>query len=438
MRLLLLFLFSLLTVLPAQAALVAGRPVAADEVRLTIYGEADLTLVQERLRLALVPGLNRFAFSWQESLIDPTSLQVQLAAKDARLQAVVFPPASTGQALLLVEAAKAGTVTADLRYLVSGFAWNAQYQGALAADGEALQLSGWLSLVNGSGQDLTGARIRLLLGTLPLLDQIAQLAQRQPPYGRPDEAAPAQPRRRRFEAPAAAKMLADGMALMESAPAAPPLQHAEASVFHLYALPGRWDLPRGQLRQIPFVQAPKVAVRQVWRQDDARYGTELVRLLQLRLGQAQGVPEGPLPEGSFVLWNAQGGLEGRARLAYTAVGDRTELLLGPDPQVYLRRRLMEQGRRDFVFDRFNLTGWDDLQLWRYELINQRPQPVAVAVRQHLPTAAYLLEPLPDGPQVQPVDADTLEYQLTLAAGARQSWSPRLILHQGSRATPAQR
>ena len=45
-------------------------------VQVTIYNSADLTLVRESRFLTLREGLNKLQFSWENTLIDPTSLSM--------------------------------------------------------------------------------------------------------------------------------------------------------------------------------------------------------------------------------------------------------------------------------------------------------------------------------------------------------------------------
>ena len=47
-----------------------------DTVQLTIYNSADMTLVRESRALTLKQGKNSLQFSWANTLIDPTSLEM--------------------------------------------------------------------------------------------------------------------------------------------------------------------------------------------------------------------------------------------------------------------------------------------------------------------------------------------------------------------------
>ncbi len=56
-----------------------------DSVQLTIYNSADLTLVREQRLLTLKRGLNKLQFSWANTLIDPTSLEMLAKANTDKI-----------------------------------------------------------------------------------------------------------------------------------------------------------------------------------------------------------------------------------------------------------------------------------------------------------------------------------------------------------------
>ena len=51
-----------------------------DTTQLTIYNSADLTLVRDSRSLTLKEGDYRLQFSWENTLIDPTSLSIAAKA----------------------------------------------------------------------------------------------------------------------------------------------------------------------------------------------------------------------------------------------------------------------------------------------------------------------------------------------------------------------
>src|SRR6185369_9998327 len=58
---------------------------ARDSVQLTIYNSEDLTLVRETRTVTFKRGANLLQFSWANTLIDPTSVQLRFLTKAEQL-----------------------------------------------------------------------------------------------------------------------------------------------------------------------------------------------------------------------------------------------------------------------------------------------------------------------------------------------------------------
>ena len=63
-------------------------------VQLTIYNSADMTLVRESRDLTLKNGKNKLQFSWANTLIDPTSLEMlpKTNADKIDIADLTYPP----------------------------------------------------------------------------------------------------------------------------------------------------------------------------------------------------------------------------------------------------------------------------------------------------------------------------------------------------------
>src|ERR671918_2622120 len=57
-----------------------------DTVQLTIYNSEDLTLVRETRKLSFKQGVNPLQFSWANTLIDPTSVQLRFLTDADKLE----------------------------------------------------------------------------------------------------------------------------------------------------------------------------------------------------------------------------------------------------------------------------------------------------------------------------------------------------------------
>ncbi|MBC8378800.1 MAG: hypothetical protein H8E62_06465, partial [Planctomycetes bacterium] len=167
---------------------------ARDMTQLTIYKSADLTLVRDARSLTLKEGQNKLQFSWANTLIDPTSLSMMPKRDVDKIDItdLTYPARVQNLGLWNIDSGIGGKVPIEITYLTSGLTWRAFYMGTLTEDEKTMRLQGYVRVTNNSGEDYENAQTRLIVGKVHILDQIAQLAQRQHPYGRPGEPIPMQ------------------------------------------------------------------------------------------------------------------------------------------------------------------------------------------------------------------------------------------------------
>ena len=163
-----------------------------DTVQLTIYNSADLTLVRESRALTVKEGRNKLQFSWANTLIDPTSIEMlpKASAGEIEIADLTYPPRVKNLGLWNVESEISGKVPVEITFLTSGLSWRAFYMGTLTEDEKTMRLKGYVRVTNNSGEDYADAQTRLIVGKVHILDQIADLARRQYPYDRPGERPP--------------------------------------------------------------------------------------------------------------------------------------------------------------------------------------------------------------------------------------------------------
>jgi hypothetical protein len=152
-----------------------------DTVQLTIYNSADLTLVRESRSLTLKKGLNRLQFSWANTLIDPTSLEMlpKMYGKSIDIQDLTFPPRVRNLGLWHLQSQISGNVPVEITYLTSGLSWRAFYMGTLSKDEKNMHLKSYVRVTNNSGEDYENAQSRMIVGKINIIDRIADLARRQ-------------------------------------------------------------------------------------------------------------------------------------------------------------------------------------------------------------------------------------------------------------------
>src|SRR5512136_872972 len=152
-----------------------------DSVQLTIYNSADLTLVKETRLLTFRKGLNKLEFSWANTLIDPTSVEFKAVthADAVDVLDVSFPPRVTNTLEWRINSDFAGEVTVEIRYFTSGISWAADYGVEANKTEKLMTLAGAVRVTNNSGEDYENAQVRLVVGVIRLVEDIAKLARPQ-------------------------------------------------------------------------------------------------------------------------------------------------------------------------------------------------------------------------------------------------------------------
>ena len=181
-------------------AVLAGQLLAAVDLvtlptregtQLTIYNSEDITMVREHRLLTVKPGVNRIQFSWANTLIDPTSIDFRILDQQDKVDLVdtTFPTGRNDALQWNIQSRMAGKIPVEIRYFTSGITWSADYVGIANQDETKLQLTGYVRVTNNSGELYDKAQTRLVVGTINLVEKIADLARRPPP-GPPTPAVP--------------------------------------------------------------------------------------------------------------------------------------------------------------------------------------------------------------------------------------------------------
>ena len=166
--------------------------------QLTIYNSEDITMVREHRLLTVKQGVNRIQFSWANTLIDPTSIEFRILDHQDKVDLVdtTFPAGRNDALQWNIQSQMAGKIPVEIRYFTSGITWAADYVGIANEDETKLNLTGYVRVTNNSGELYDNAQTRLVVGTINLVEKIADLARRPPPgYKCRDQAAKAESRR---------------------------------------------------------------------------------------------------------------------------------------------------------------------------------------------------------------------------------------------------
>src|SRR2546427_12989422 len=105
-----------------------------DTIQLTIYNSEDLTLVRETRAVTFKKGANPLQFSWANTLIDPSSVQLKFLTNPEKLDVLdtTFPHDKPQMLYWNVQSDFDGEATVEISYFTSGITWSADY--TLVAD----------------------------------------------------------------------------------------------------------------------------------------------------------------------------------------------------------------------------------------------------------------------------------------------------------------
>ena len=414
-----------------------------DTVQLTIYNSADMTLVRESRALTLKDGQNKLQFSWANTLIDPTSLEMlpKANAEKISIAELVYPPRVMNLGLWNVESNVSGKVPVEISYLTSGLSWRAFYMGTLIENEKTMRLKGYVVVTNNSGEDYENAQTRLIVGKVHILDEIAELARRQYPYGRPGQIFHGDTLEAGVEKEAK-KML--GKIATESSTfefmAQKPKEVIKEglSEYFLYTIEGTETIPTGWSKRLLSFDVDQVPVVNLYKYEEQRYGPSVVRFLSFKNDQEHKLGETPIPGGMLKVYRSvgnQGHLSytGQSSFKYIPVDEDVELNLGPVADVVVEPKLMDFKTENYRFDRNgNVSGWDEIHSFSMEVRNTRDIKVEVEIKRNFNTQYWDINNSGDFGTFEKVDLDTVKFTLDLQPRSIQRFEYVLRTYHGVR------
>ncbi|MGD0897749.1 MAG: hypothetical protein ABR915_07915, partial [Thermoguttaceae bacterium] len=358
------------------AGLVGPAPAAVDLVtlptregtQLTIYNSEDITMVREHRLLTVKEGVNKIQFSWANTLIDPTSIEFRIFDHQDKVDLVdtTFPAGRNDALQWNIKSQMPGKIPVEIRYFTSGITWAADYVGIANEDETKLNLTGYVRVTNNSGELYDNAQTRLVVGTINLVEKIADLARRPVPesgtrYRNLDEEGRAHAQVQFFKKLAAAEGKGQGMGGAWGAPAPAPDKPKEVvkeglSEYFLFTIEGREDIKDKEPKRLVALKAADVPLECFYKLTDRDGGkgfTKFYRFKNLKLLDEQGKEKklsamenlglSPLPNGMVRLFSEYRTKDlayvGGTETKYVPIGDRVEVNVGPDQDITIHRRL---------------------------------------------------------------------------------------------------
>ncbi len=414
-----------------------------DTVQLTIYNSADMTLVRESRALTLKDGKNKLQFSWANTLIDPTSLEMLPKADADKIDIadLTYPPRVRNLGLWNIESGVSGKVPVEITYLTSGLSWRAFYIGTLTENEETMRLQGYVRVTNNSGEDYENAQTRLIVGKVHILDQIAELARRRYPYGRPREIVPSSKEARLSES----DLLKSRMGKLDMSLPLPmflgkpkEITKEGLSEYFLYTIEGKETIPTGWSKRLLSFDVDEVPVVNLYKYEEERYGQSVVRFLSFKNDKEHGLGETPIPGGMLKVYRNAGdeghlSYTGQSSFKYIPVDEDVELNLGPVANVVVEPKLMNFKTENYRFDgRGNVSGWDEIRTFKIEVKNTRGIDVKVEIKRNFNTTHWKLAKSGDFGKFEPVDKDTVKFNLTLKPRSARKFEYVLRTYHGTR------
>jgi hypothetical protein len=464
----------LLVLLPASslAAVDLVTLPSREGTQLTIYNSEDITMVREHRLLTVKEGVNRIQFSWANTLIDPTSIEFRILDKQDKVDLVdtTFPAGRNDALQWNIKSQIAGKISVEIRYFTSGITWAADYVGIANEDETKINLTGYVRVTNGSGEQYDNAETRLVVGNVNLVEKIADLARRPPP-GRWKEL-PSDSRKEVVARLADAAKDGENLeALVRGDVKAKTWLEPKKQVikqglseYFLFTIEGREDIKHKEPKRLIALKAIEVPLESIYKLSDRSgdqgftkfYRFKNVKLLddagkEKKLSGMENLGLSPLPNGTVRLFseykNHDLAYVGGTETKYVPIGDRVEVNVGPDKDITISHRVKDRKivkvvarqykrRLDDKFVLYyDLIDYDETFFYEEELVSGKPAKIEVERQFDANVVLWGSEEEPKGwtsneagayvdlhtaGHVERVDQQHVKYFLDLKSGKKQT------------------
>ena len=357
-----------------------------DSVQLTIYNSEDLTLVRETRSLSLKKGINRIQYSWANTLIDPTSVEIRPLEKDNQIEILdtTFPGDKPQHLIWNIQSKFEGQAKFQVTYFTSGISWKADYVLITNPQETEMSFDGYVQIFNNSGEEYGNAQVRLVVGVVNLVEKSRTLATIPPGAPRP-RSKPA----RRDVRRALHKVLEDAQGLSIDAATPAEIIKEGLSEYFIYTIEGRQTIPNRWSKRLLSFRARQVKFDILYRLRPYQYGARPIRFFMLTNDKKHKLGTTPLPDGLVRTFrdNGRDGLSflGQQRNKYVPIKEDIELNVGTDDEVVHERKMMKAVRSNFIFDYKppRVVGWHEQRFYREEIRNYKAKAIRMEVRHRI-------------------------------------------------------
>jgi hypothetical protein len=405
-----------------------------DSVQLTIYNSVDLTMVKETRFLTFRKGLNKLEFSWANTLIDPTSLEFRALthADEVELLDVSFPPRVENTLEWRINSEYAGEVQVEIRYFTSGIKWSADYVAEVNKPEKLMDFAGHVRVTNNSGEDYENAEVRLVVGTIRLVEDIVTLARRGMDKDKTISLSTL--------APAAAAQvrgaMADSLGRAEEAKKEREITKEALSEYFLYTVEGRDTIPNGWSKRLPSFRAANVPLISYYKYERERWNDQVMRHYRFKNDKANQLGNEPLPDGDvkafrFVTADKLYSFVGRTTVKYIPLDEQVEMEMGHDAEVLVKPVLMNWEKAGIRFsNEGNITGWTIKETWEIEVQNSKEIDVVLDVRRNFQGDWSIKTEA----KFEKVDSNKIKFVLPLKSLEKRKITYEVTTHHGVNVT----
>jgi len=387
-----------------------------ESVQLTIYNSDDITMVREHRLLTVKPGINRIQFTWANTLIDPTSVDFRILDHVDKVDLIdtTFPSGRNDALQWNIQSDMAGKIPVEIRYFTSGITWKADYVGIADGDETELRLTGYIRVYNNSGEVYDNAKVRLVVGTVNLVEKIADLAQRPAP----GEWKKLQEDERRRVQELFKKAAAKGDKLKElEAEVTETMKELRRDVpkqvvkeglseYFLFTIEGREDIEHNEPKRLVSMKVADVPLECIYKLTDREKGNSFTKYYRFKneklkddegndkdLSAMENLGLSPLPDGMVRLYSEYANKDlayvGGTSTKYVPISDRVEVNVGRDPDITITRRAKDQQITNVVSRQYkrriddefvmyyDLVDYDETFYYEEEIVSGKPVDVKV-------------------------------------------------------------
>jgi hypothetical protein len=335
-----------------------------------------------------------------------------------------YPAESREMLIWTIACTAPAAYTVEISYFTSGISWAAEYIGVLTPDERAMDLTAYVTVANHSGEEYDNAKVRLVVGTINLVERIVDLAQGGP---RPPAMPMPQDEQRALE-----RMARDGGGADADGMNRPKeIQKEGLSEYYIYSVEGTETIPNGWSKRLRSFEAKGIPLETVYRLEPAKFGPYFTKVLEFKNDEEHKLGKEPLPDGMIRLYRNAGA----GRLAwmgelvskYIPKKEEVKINVGPDAGCTLKAQRLSHKKIDLSFRDGWIAGWTTVEQFTLEVRNFRGREVQVEIHQSFAGDFDFASE----DKFEKHDANTQKIRFTLGAGETRKLAYTVTTRHGT-------